>query len=48
MSEDQDNVRGGFLDNTHSGCSGNDNLIWIIIIFIILFCCFCGNNHHDC
>lgn len=49
MSENDDTVRGGFLNNAHSGCSNdNDNFIWIIIIVIILFCCFCGNKHHDC
>ncbi len=50
MPENDDSVRGGFLNNNaHSGCSNdNDNLIWILIIIFILFFCFCGNNHHSC
>lgn len=33
------------------GCGGlgfgDDNCIWIILIFILLFCC-CGNNRGCC
>ncbi len=47
MSENEDiTTRGGFFGG-HSGCHDDNNLIWILIILVILFCCFCGNKH-DC
>ncbi len=30
------------------GSCFDEDMIWVIIILIILFCCFCGNNGHDC
>ena len=40
---------GGLFGGKGSGGCFDDNMIWIIIILIILFCCFCGNDHgHDC
>jgi|GEM_PF-1560358 len=48
MSENEDAVRGGFFDNAHSGCSRDNDFIWVLIILFILFCCFCGNKSHKC
>ncbi len=47
MSENEGSVRKGFFNNKHSDCDDNNSFIWIILL-IILFCCFCGNRHHDC
>ncbi|HEY5585929.1 MAG TPA: hypothetical protein VIK78_15745 [Ruminiclostridium sp.] len=35
--------KNGFLGGCFGDCF-DDNIIWIIIILIILFSCFCGNR----
>jgi hypothetical protein len=37
---------GGFFGGK-GGCF-DDDFIWVLIILIILFCCFCGRDRHDC
>jgi len=37
---------GGFFGG--KGSCFDEDIIWVLIILIILFCCFCGNKGHDC
>ncbi|WP_278303749.1 hypothetical protein [Ruminiclostridium sufflavum] len=39
--------KGGCFGDCFSNLCDGDT-IWVIIILIILFCCFCGNHRDDC